>query len=806
MSHAQRLVLVVGLLGLGFVVALASVGLAHMPIASATVGDCHMGTLATPDQYSKYSADYYLPGVPRTGQPYNFTLAVYGPAHVPAGQIPTVENTVMLDNKYQPVVDPNNGNPITWDVTFDGCEQDGRLSHMYRFSGHWAGAPQAGPYVLAVRFRFPPSNTGNGVTVDFFVNLQVFDAATTLAATHWETRLDGLPDQNPDNNAYNLDTAAERATASTTFYFRGNPNYDGKSVIDGGMVSSVPQANSDSPFVLNGNVYVSTGSFPYDQQQGGGRQNGTITVQPYSGPPVGGQPYSWEARVIEPLQVRNGQDYHLKVGSYVVDNSFTGNVAGGRSATNIGEGGGFTFYANPGKPTVPRNADPANATISWAPVNPSTWDAQTTRLTYSFVACPPDAQSRQDCIIKSGLTAPTYTASLNPGVPYNASVMAVFAQGAPNDPNPVLIDSEARQNTIEVDGVGPSSATPTPTRPPMTDTPTPPLPTDTPTPAPPTDTPTPAIATGLLAQTAVPYAWVRAVHAEDTSATDGLYASTWGTPTPTGTQGPAQAQEYATFYWQLGRPLHILPALGEHTLDNRLILHDQGSDATAILVPRLVTSMHYTVEDGGAVDGYHCGPPPGATNPYSHDRHYPGEVDPFGQRVSLVWAPATLDGTLPPTTLRCDPAVLSRPGPKPIALRYIVEQHLVYDARFLAAPPANLVGSTISCTSQLQSLPPAAPAVPSTADASDAAVPPPAPAFATPGPAPAAPCPGGGVGQAAVRDALANWGTQLRLGDAGGRITAAAESESGGVTEIRLTVERTIDLHYHLVVATNVAP
>lgn len=677
MSDTHRTFLVVGLC-----LALSLLEPVRVPVASAYVGDCHVGTLATPDEYGKYSADYFLPRAALTGQPYNFTLAVYGPDHVPEGQIPTTENTVVLNSQYQPVID-RTGNPLTWDAAPDGCEQEGTHSHMYRFAGHWAGAPLAGPYILAVRFRFPSGETGNGVTVDFFVNLQVFDASPpTFSLTHWETRLDGLPDQNPTNNAYNLDTASEQARASTIFYFKGNPNVDGTSFVDGGMVSSIADASSDSPFVVGGNIPVSQRSFPYVQAQGGGPQTGTLSTQ-HVVQTVGGQSYSWEVRVAEPLQVHTGRDYHLKVGSYVIDNGFTGNVLGDGSATNIGEGRGFTFYADPGIPTVPSDADPNNATISWTPVNPATWDPATTRLSYSLTLCPPNATTRTDCILQQKLTAPSYTASLSPGVPYDASLTALFSQGPPNDP--VIIESDTRHTTLEVDGPR-LAPTATPTPPPASPTATATAVPPTATPLP-TATPTVGPADGTLSSVATPYAWIS------------------GALLPAGTPDPLlpttrNNRDSAHFDWPAGVELRVLPALSEHSDEAKLYLHDPNG-ATALAYPDTVESITYTVTGGPCGTGTLS-----AGGSYPHDEHrYLGEVAPIAGATALpgafnlVWltGPTPTAGTHDAAICSVDDYLRHASGralPPDLPITYTVVQRLHFTlvfhdtARGMAATPA----------------------------------------------------------------------------------------------------------------------
>ncbi len=330
-------------------------------------------------------------------------------------------------------------------------------------------------------------------------------------------------------------------------------------------------------------------------------------------------------------------------------------------------------------------------------------------------------------------------------------------------------------------------STDTPTAAP-TDTTTP-APTNTATPVPPTATPTPARGDATLAQKVVPYAWVRSAHAEDVAAQDRLYASSWGhNPDP------------STFYWPVGRPLHLLPAVGEDPAEARLTIDDLGNGGSAVLYPESVTATDYTLLDAGALGTSHCLPSGSATQPhsYAHDARYPAEVDPFSPRVALVWAPATLAGTLPATTIRCDVAPLfDGTAAGPATLTYRIHETLIFAARF--ANPAPSAGGVIDCADHLAPLPAATPF------SAEPDVPAPAPAF-TVAQAPTGPCAATSVGLVAARNALDHWWTEVTLADPAGHITNLTYTATGTLLRITVTVERIVALHYHLLVSREVAP
>jgi len=323
---------------------------------------------------------------------------------------------------------------------------------------------------------------------------------------------------------------------------------------------------------------------------------------------------------------------------------------------------------------------------------------------------------------------------------------------------------------------------------PPTDTPAP-APTDTPTPVPPTATPPAARGAATLAQTVVPYAWVRSSHTEDPATADRLYASSWGhNPDP------------GTFYWPMGRPLHLLPAVDEDPAEAHLTIEDLGAESSAVLYPQSVTATDYTLLDAGALGSSRCTPTGSAaqSHPYAHDARYPAEVDPFSPRVALVWAPAGLAGAMPATTTRCDVApLLGAMVTGPVTLTYRVHETLVFAARFATAVPP--VGAIYDCADQLAALPAATPF------STEPGVPAPAPAVAQ-GRAPVGLCAADAVGLGAARDALDHWRTEVTLADPDGAITGLTYTATGALVRISVTIERTMALRYHLLVSREVLP
>ena len=810
-KRIKHAILALMLLGVGIPSAIFGASATRSVPSAPVAGRCS-ANLASPDQQGPYTADYFSPEfdwAPRTPAPVTIYVAAYAPKS--DDQAPTITDEKVLYGN-QLGASPN-GDGGTWIISSTPTQiVPGRLSTLYCYTATWTVPSATGTYYLALTFHFQ-----NFTVLGYYVNEMVDAAPQTLTGHwHWQTTLMGIGTQNIDNNGYNLlnpRIGGNTITAQTTFYFDGNPaatrlapgSPRSTSYIDGGMVNQreqgadnvfhIPPASVYVPYLAPGHVHSDNAGdpTPYSADQGGPQENVGVSVDLCDGVVlacvVGSHAYRYRVVVTEPVVLRSlaPATSYIYAGSYVVDNAFTGNTAGYGYGANVGEGQGFLFYANPGVPVaVGRPHDPTVVDVQWDPVDPSAYDSHTT-VTYNLDVCPATSSPApvDPCQHFDGLSTPTYTnLTLAPGL-YTAHVRAVFTvQGATG---PYEIDSEVRTGGWSVSLNPPATAIPpTATAVPPTVTPTP-APTDTPTPVPPTDTPTPARGVATLAQTVVPYAWVRTYHDEDPAAPDRLYASSWGrNPDP------------ATFYWPAGRPLHLLPAIDEDPAEVRLTIDDLGNGASAVLYPDSVTATDYTLLDAGALGLSHC-PPTGRDAQqlaYAHDPRYLAQIDPFSPRIALVWAPDDLAGTLPPTTLRCDVAPLLRAN-GPATLSYRVHETLVFAAQF--ADPAPVVGGVSDCAAQLAPVPAATPF------SDEPGVPAPAPAFAS-ARTPLGPCAGGEVDLAAAHQALDHWRTELHLADPTGAITALTYTATGTLLDMTVTVERTVTLRYHLLVSREVSP
>ncbi len=819
MKQIRHAILALTLLGVGIPTAIFGASAARFVPAAPLAGRCS-ANLASPDQQGPYTADYFSPEfdwAPRTLAPVTIYVAAYAPKS--DDQAPTITDGKVLYGAQLGA--PPNGDGGAWSISSTPTQiVPGHLSTLYCYTATWTVPSATGAYYLALTFHFQ-----NFTVLGYYVNETVDAAPQTFTGHwHWRTTLTGIGAQNPDNNGYNLlnpRIGGNTITAQTTFYFDGNPaatrlapgSPRSTSYIDGGMVNQreqgadnvfhIPPKSVYVPYLAPGHVHSDNAGdpAPYIADQGGPQETVAVSVDLCDGVVlpclVGNHAYRYRVVVTEQvvLQSTSPASSYIYAGSYVVDNAFNGYAAGYGYGANVGEGQGFLFYANPGVPIAAgRPRDPTVLDAHWDPVDPSAYDSHTT-VTYNLSVCPATSSPApiDPCHHFNGLSTPSYgNLALTQGA-YTARVQAVFTvQGATG---PYQIDSEVQNGRWSVSlsptatPVPPTPVPPTPVPPtpvPPTATPTP-VPTDTPTPVPPTATPTPARGAATLAQTVVPYAWVRVYRDEDPAAPDRLYASTWGrNPDPT------------TFYWPAGRPLHLLPAIDEDPAGARLTIDDLGNGASAVLYPQGVTAIDYTLLDAGALGSSHC-PPIGRTArtlTYAHDPRYPAQVDPFSPRVALVWAPDDLAGSLPPTTLRCDVAPLLRAS-GPAALSYRVHERLVFAARF--ADLALAVGGVGDCAAHLAPLPTAIPF------SDEPGVPAPAPAFAS-ARAPMGPCAGGDVGLAAARQALDHWRTELHLADPDGAITDLTYTAAGTLLRIAVTVERTVTLRYHLLVSREVSP
>ena len=793
---------------------------------------CQVGSLAAPGDpgYGPYSADYYAP---QFSFGYNTPVHLIFAAYTPLNDTPpAVVSYQVLRSDFTPL--PNQ----PYAVKATGCQQNQSGPHpttsLFTYSADWTTPADNGGYYLAVSFEY-----SDGTLVEYFANITVRDPPETITggSIHWETRLSGIGYQQ-SSAAYNLFSpgASDTVTAHTSFYFDANPaaacaaatwppGSDSTTFIQGGMDNNLENLQGGSVFLLDTPPHVpyykdgwprQTRSFTFSQNLGGVRidDTGTVFIE-HGSYLLGGHIYRYHVEIDEPFLLRSGGVTFVHVGSYVLDNGITGPAGWQGAADNLGEGQGFRFYVNPSTPEPPAtmltvSAPSADVTLSRYDVAPSgaveapngaamAWQYEmhlykvqcpstsdlsactvgaeaagsphrTTSTSDTWTNLPADAtgtgacywpQLRVNYVVKGQLhlSSDLVPAGYNPG-DYN-NVFCLKQRAAPSTDTP--------------------TAAPTDT--------TTPAPTNTATPVPPTATPTPARGDATLAQKVVPYAWVRSAHAEDPAAEDRLYASPWGhNPDP------------STFYWPVGRPLHLLPAVDENPVEARLTIDDLGNGGSAVLYPESVTATDYTLLDAGALGSSPCFPSGSAARPhsYAHDPRYPAEVDPFSRRVALVWAPATLAGTLPATTIRCDVApLLDGVASGPTTLTYRIHETLIFAARF--ASPATSASGVANCVDQLAPLPAATPF------SAELGVPAPAPAF-TAAQAPAGPCAATAVGLAAARQALDHWRTEVSLADPAGAITNVAYTATGTLVRITITVERTVALHYHLLVSREVAP
>jgi len=572
-----------------------------------------------------------------------------------------------------------------------------QTTSLFTYSADWTTPPdprQQGSYYLAVSFQF-----ADGTLVESFANISVRPSAETITggAIHWETTLSGIGYQQA-NAAYNLFStdASNTVVAHTSFYFDANPaavcaqarctpGSASTTFIQGGMDNNLEGGNV---FLLDTPPHVpfykdgwgrQAEQFTFTQDLGGVRidDTGTLFVE-HGSYTLGGHTYQYHVEVDEPFLLRSGGVTFVHVGSYVLDNGLTGPAGWQGAADNLGEGQGFRFYVNPSTP------EPPATTLT---VSSATGDVTLSRYDVipSGAVEPPNGGAmawqyemhlyKVQCASTSDLSACTVGAEVA-GSPHRTTATSDTWTGLPAGTtgtdacywpqlrvNYIVKGQLHLSSDLVPAGYNPGdynnvfclkqasapptgTATPAPT---VTATPAPtvtatPAPANTATPVPPTATPTPARGDATLAQTVMPYAWVRSAHAEDPAAQDRLYASSWEhNPDP------------STFYWPVGRPLHLLPAVDENPAEAHLTIDDLGNGGSAVLYPESVTATDYSVLDAGALGSSPCLPSGAAAQSYAytHDPRYPAEVDPFSPRIALVWAPATLAGSLPATTIRC---------------------------------------------------------------------------------------------------------------------------------------------------------
>jgi len=617
------------------------------------------------------------------------------------------------------------------------CVQGGKKSTLYEYTGSWTAprldplGPSSAIFYLAVTFTF-----ADGTQVQFFTNMLVVARPSDVHTMHslWydTSGMAGLPSQNTDNFAYNIFAAGSRVHLESHYFFSANPA--GTSAGGGASTSSLNSVFLSSrlaagqqpifvnapagaqqappigapivlPYLAPGQVRVSA-TFPYSSYDSDTSaldlpQTGTITVNQGTMP---GAP-AWTQYVVtvdEPFSVvrSGGKKADAQVGSYIVDNGFSGPVADGQGSQgdNLGEGRYYAFYSNPGQP-LPTQPDATHLRFTWSPPDPSTWDSATTSVSYILTVL--DATAAQG----GALVEHTYrTGALTQDVPgsagdpflivpgheYAASVQAIFTfadssriTSSSIDGPPITARTSGGPPPTDTAIVPPiATATPPAT---ATDTPLPtatdtPLPTQTPTPLDtPTDTPTPR--PGLAALRIDPdpgcYAWVFLKHADDSSATDAHMATTWGSPNP------------CHFLWPAGRPLHLTPALDGNPQRVVLTLADPNNGAVAYLNPTTIDPGTYTLSTIG------CSPLPAATPaPYATSPTYHAEIDPTASAlVHIDWLPSSLSSAAPPGYQVCDIRDILQHGGV-VGLRFTVQRRFIFDA--LGPTPTNTPTATPS--------------------------------------------------------------------------------------------------------------
>jgi hypothetical protein len=488
--------------------------------------------------------------------------------------------------------------------------------------------------------------------------------------------------------------------------------------------------------------------FGYTQQIGGQPLTGAVTVETGHWT-FGVVQYSYRVTITEPVILRAGTSSYVFAGSYVVDNGFSGPIAGDGYGDNLGEGKGFRFYANPAGPRgTPISSDAAQ--LSAYPVNESVLNPDGhTAVSYTISVFP---QGGIRPVHTRRTTRPTVDVNgLAPGT-YVAYAVATFQ----------LTGVGGQRLTITSDGVPGSPftirATPAAAQ------------TDRPTPVPPTATLIVPRGAATAAVTPGAYAWIKTSHAEDAAAQDLFIATTQHTDNP------------AHFFWQIGRPLHLLPAVSAHAQDTTLILIDVHRGTEAVLHPLSIHNDWYEVTGTSPA----CGFVPHRQSAYGTSPFYPGEVDPTSTRpLTIVWVPTTVSGQVPISTIRCAvDQVTAATGSGTMALTYTVQQRLTFEATFGAAAPLGGCAMVV---------PTPAPAPPTGGDP-----PAPPPAFATPGLVPAT-CDAGDVGLRAAKDALEH----LRAIDGAALIgppvlKRQVDAHGHPVLHVELVVQRPLVLTYTL--------
>jgi hypothetical protein len=268
------------------------------------------------------------------------------------------------------------------------------------------------------------------------------------------------------------------------------------------------------------------------------------------------------------------------------------------------------------------------------------------------------------------------------------------------------------------------------------------------------------------------YAWLRTSRAEDAAAQDAFIPTTQHTDNP------------AHLFWQIGRPLHILPAVSAHDQDAALTLIDLNRGTEAVLHPLTIHDDWYKITSVSPA----CVASPPQQIAYGTGPSYPEEVDPTSSTaITILWIPTQAPSRPPAGTLRCALEQVAAPtGTGTLALTYTVQQRLTFAATF--GVPTPLGGCAMA-------VPTPAPAPLTGGDP-----PAPPPAFATPGLVPVA-CDAGAVGLGAAQKAL----QQLRTIDGATLIgppvvQRRVDARGHPVLRVELVVQRPLVLDVTLLV------
>ncbi len=684
------------------------------PRFAAPANACGSPHLASPDYQGPDTLDYFVEeNVVTATSTVAIHLAAYAVRDTENLGTPSFVGSRVLDGSYNVLTNPVESG--TWQVDSNPCAPkplSGRKSDRYYFEGTWATPINPGAYELAVTTAF-----ADGTVVNYLINMEVVGQDVRRlprfnSYVRDAVELHGINEalQNSASRAYNLTALPTQLEVVSTYYFQGDPApRAGQSRMANAMLNPDISAHdvfqnidssgdggrggADNRITLPPSGQ--TAPFSYQQTYVGGDgqlhaigQTGSATVEPYDMPAgvISDQSYTYRVVLREPVSVSTGDAQHptylLKVGSYAVDNGFYGPVADGLGTVglNFGDGQGLTLYANPGPALLDTSpdhhhcdGDTARTCVYWAPV-PSSAVGEHTAVIYHLSILDRSVPRGEDPLVASADTT-TPWADLDPRlfsttgtVTYTAYVQAEFDMTDDSGKTIPPIRSDSMQSFVTTGAPG-ATTTPTAT--------TTSSPTSTPTNTPlPTATPTPhGLAT--VVQTPEAYAWIRTSHGEDATAQDALIPTTGHTNDP------------AHFFWQVGRPLHLIPAAMAHPQDTALTLLDSSSGEQAVLHPTRIENDWYQLSSVGAA----CTVPSAVRLAYGSSPAYPDEIDPDkGTPLIILWASHDTPDDLPAGAIRCD---LDRTMAEAdhtdatVNLAYTVQQHLIFDVTF---DPAHRAG------------------------------------------------------------------------------------------------------------------